>query len=187
MDVPAAVLGQLGMKVQHALRAFTAADRKVIKQTAENYPETEFYDTDELLTQVGIGEALVTMLNEKGIPTPLVHVLLAPPRSRMDVLTAAEVEQLVASSKLVKKYAVSVDEESAYEILTAKMEEAAELAEAKVKAKAEVKEKTDPTMIEQVLDNTVVKSAMRTAANTITRSLLGALGLGGRSRKKTWF
>jgi len=187
MDVPAAVLGQLGMKVQHALRAFTAADRKVIKQTAENYPETEFYDTDELLTQVGIGEALVTMLNEKGIPTPLVHVLLAPPRSRMDVLTAAEVEQLVASSKLVKKYAVSVDEESAYEILTAKMEEAAELAEAKVKAKAEVKEKTEPTMIEQVLDNTVVKSAMRTAANTITRSLLGALGLGGRSRKKTWF
>ncbi len=67
MDVPASVLSQLGMKVQHALRAFTAADRKVIKQTAENYPETQFYKTNELITQMGIGEALVTLLNEKGI------------------------------------------------------------------------------------------------------------------------
>ena len=77
MDVPASVLAQLGLKVQHALRAFTAADRKVIKQTAENYPETEFYKTEDLITQLGIGEALVTMLNEKGIPTPLVHCMLA--------------------------------------------------------------------------------------------------------------
>lgn len=70
MDVPASVLGQLGMKVQHALRAFTAVDRKVIKQTAENYPDTQFYQTDELITQLGIGEALVTMLNEKAFPRP---------------------------------------------------------------------------------------------------------------------
>ncbi len=71
MDVPASVLAQLGLKMQHALRAFTAADRKVIKQTAENYPETEYYKTEDLITQLGIGEALVTALNEKGIPTPL--------------------------------------------------------------------------------------------------------------------
>ena len=87
MDVPASVLAQLGLKVQHALRAFTAADRKTIKQTAENYPETEFYKTEDLITQLGIGEALITMLNEKGIPTPLVHAMLFPPRSRMDILT----------------------------------------------------------------------------------------------------
>ncbi len=67
-DVPASVLSQLGLKVQHALRAFTAADRKTIRQAAQNYPETEFYKTEDLLTQLGIGEALVTMLNEKGIP-----------------------------------------------------------------------------------------------------------------------
>ena len=79
MDVPASVLAQLGLKVQHALRAFTAADRKTIKQTAENYPETEFYKTEDLITQLGIGEALITMLNEKGIPTPLVHTMLCPP------------------------------------------------------------------------------------------------------------
>ena len=85
-DVPPSILSQLGLKVQHALRAFTAADRKTIKQAAENFPESEFYDIDELLTQLGIGEALVTLLNEKGIPTPLVHTLLNPPQSRMDIL-----------------------------------------------------------------------------------------------------
>ena len=74
MDVPASVLGQLGLKIQHALRAFTAADRQVIKQTAQNYPETTFYKTEDLITQLGIGEALVTLLNEKGIPTPLAQV-----------------------------------------------------------------------------------------------------------------
>jgi DNA helicase HerA-like ATPase len=189
MDVPAAVLGQLGMKVQHALRAFTAADRKVIKQTAENYPESTFYKTDELLTQVGIGEALITMLNEKGIPTPLVHVMLAPPRSRMDVLTDGEVDALVAGSKISKKYSQAIDGESAYEILKAKMEEAAEKSQQEATQKQKAKtEKEEPSMVEQVLDNSVVKSALRTAANTLTRSLLGALGVGGRSRKKTsWF
>ncbi|HSC54685.1 MAG TPA: helicase HerA-like domain-containing protein [Phnomibacter sp.] len=190
MDVPASILGQLGMKVQHALRAFTANDRKTIKQTAENYPLSDFYKTEDLLTQVGIGEALITLLNEKGVPTPLVHVMLQAPRSRMDVLTDAEVQNMVAGSKLAKKYNEVVDSESAYEILTAKLEEAAEKTKVEVEEKAEQKkEKEEPGMIEQVLDNSVVKSAMRTAANTITRSLLGALGLGGRSSKKksSWF
>ena len=76
MDIPASVLGQLGMKIQHALRAFTAVDRKAIKQAAENYPETAFYKTEDLITQLGIGEALITLLDEKGIPTPLVHTML---------------------------------------------------------------------------------------------------------------
>src|SRR5215211_3692904 len=121
MDVPPAVLGQLGMKVQHALRAFTAVDRKAIKQAAENYPETDYYKTEDLLTQLGIGEALVTMLNEKGIPTPLVQVMIAPPRSRMDILSDAEVAGLTGSSKLEQKYNQPVDSESAYEILNQKI------------------------------------------------------------------
>src|SRR5438045_1151821 len=124
MDVPASVLAQLGLKVQHALRAFTAADRKTIKQTAENYPETEFYKTEDLITQLGIGEALITMLNEKGIPTPLVHTMLFPPRSRMDILTEAEIDNIVAHSKLVAKYNQSIDSVSAYEILTGKLQQA---------------------------------------------------------------
>src|SRR5690606_36010802 len=129
MDVPPSVLGQLGLKVQHALRAFTANDRKAIKQTAENYPLSDYYKTDELLTQIGIGEALVTCLNEKGTPTPLAATMLTSPRSRMDVLTEQEIDQLVSNSRLIKKYNQEIDNESAYEILTAKLEEAAEKAE----------------------------------------------------------
>ncbi|MES2776264.1 MAG: helicase HerA-like domain-containing protein [Bacteroidota bacterium] len=186
MDVPASVLGQLGMKIQHALRAFTAADRKVIKQTAENYPETTFYKTDELITQMGIGEAMVTLLNEKGIPTPLVHCMMCSPRSRMDVLTDEEVSSLTAKSKLVAKYSQVIDSDSAYEMLNAKIEEAVQKT---AEAKEEKQEKDEPSAVEKVLDNSVVKSTLRTAANIITRSLLGALGLGGRSssRKKSWF
>lgn len=190
-DIPASVLAQLGLKVQHALRAFTAADRKVIKQAAENYPITEFYDIDELLTQLGIGEAFITMLNEKGIPTPLVHTMLLPPRSRMDILSDTEINELVAKSKLAKKYAETIDSESAHEIITAKLEEAAEKTKAAEEEKVEAKEEKKTVKEEKgFFDNPTVKQVGRTAANVITRSLLGALGLGGRStrRKKSgWF
>jgi DNA helicase HerA-like ATPase len=191
MDVPASVLAQLGLKVQHALRAFTAADRKVIKQTAENYPETEYYKTEDLITQLGIGEALVTMLNEKGIPTPLAHVMLCSPRSRMDILTDGEIDSITGRSKLVAKYNKAIDTESAYEILTAKLQEAAEKSAATEKTGTKKSTKEEKSTLEKVADNTIVKSMVRTAGNTIVRSLLGALGLGGRSRSssktKTWF
>ncbi len=185
MDVPASVLSQLGLKVQHALRAFTAADRKVIKQTAENYPESTFYKTDELLTQVGIGEALITMLNEKGIPTPLVHCMLRAPQSRMDVLTDAELNAIVDNSKIARHYNEVIDSNSAYEILAQKLDAAAsqkeEIAQQKEEAKAQKQEKG-------FFDNPIVKSVARTAGNTIVRSLLGAIGLSGGSRKrKSWF
>ncbi len=188
MDVPAAVLGQLGLKVQHALRAFTAADRKVIKQTAENYPETNFYKTDELITQLGIGEALITMLNEKGVPTPLVHTMLIAPRSRMDVLSDSEIDGIVAKSKIAAKYNQIIDSQSAYEILTDKLNEAAEKSAEQKEAAEEEKAEKKSSKKEGFFDNPMVKQAGRTAANVITRSLLGALGLGGRSRKKSsWF
>ena len=185
-DVPSSVLSQLGLKIQHALRAFTAADRKTIKQAAENYPETKFYKVDDLITQLGIGEAFITLLNEKGIPTPLVEVLLVSPRSRMDILTDTEIDSLVAKSKLVKKYAETVDSQSAYEIVTAKLEEAATRGAGGNGSKSSAK--PQKTVVEEVLDNPVTRQIGRTAASVITRSLLGALGLGGRSSsKKTWF
>ncbi len=124
-DVPADVLAQLGMKVQHALRAFTAKDRKDIKLIAENYPLTEFYDTEQLLTQLGIGEALVTVLDERGIPSPLAATLLCAPRSRMGPLTPAEIDERVAASPLVEKYNADLDPQSAYEILGGKLAAAA--------------------------------------------------------------
>lgn len=128
-DVPNDVLSQLGLKVQHALRAFTARDRKAIKLTAENYPESGFYDTKEVLTSLGIGEALISALDEKGRPTPLAATMLRAPMSRMDVLSDGELDNLIDSSKLVKKYGEVIDRESAYEILTEKIEKAEKIAE----------------------------------------------------------
>lgn len=182
MDVPASVLAQLGLKVQHALRAFTAADRKSIKQTAENYPETAFYDVDDLLTQLGIGEAFITMLNEKGIPTPLVHTMLKAPQSRMDILTDAEVQSLVMSSKLASKYNQTIDSESAYEILNAKIAEAEQRSQQINQMQEQAKAQKAAPKEKSILDNPIVRSAGRTAATMITRSLLGVLGLGGRRK-----
>lgn len=125
-DIPDEVLSQLGLKVQHALRAFTAKDRKSIKKTAENYPLTDFYDTDEIITQLGIGEALVTSLNEKGIPTPLAATLLRAPITRMDILDVKEIDDLVKYSTLSEKYSEEIDRESAYEILGGKIKRAKE-------------------------------------------------------------
>ncbi len=121
-DVPADVLSQLGLKVQHALRAFTAKDRKAIKLAAENYPDSPFYDTADELTKLGIGEALVSALSEKGIPTPLAKTMLRAPMSRMDILTTGELEELIHLSKISAKYNEEIDSESAYEILNSKIE-----------------------------------------------------------------
>jgi len=183
MDVPADVLAQLGLKVQHALRAFTAADRKVIKQTAENYPETSFYKTEDLITQLGIGEALITILNEKGIPTPLVHCMIRPPQSRMDILTEAEIDTIVSQSKIAEKYNQVIDSQSAYEILTDKLKQASEREE-EIKQQDRKETNTPSAKKEKgFFDDPVVKSMTRTAGNTIVRSLLGVLGLSGRRRR----
>jgi uncharacterized protein len=179
-DIPASILSQLGLKIQHALRAFTAADRKSIKQAAENFPETPFYETAGLLTQMGIGEAFVTLLNEKGIPTPLVHTMLMPPKSRMDILSDAEVQRLVAQSKLAPEYARQIDGDSAYEMLNQKLQ----AAESAGKGEAPSAKPGKQPKEESFFDNPVVKQVGRTAASLITRSLLGALGLGGTARRR---
>ena len=193
-DVPAAVLSQLGLKVQHALRAFTAADRKSIKQSAENFPESEFYKIDEMLTQLGMGEALVTGLNEKGIPTPLAATLLCSPSSRMNILTDDEIDGICAKSAIARKYNQDLDSHSAYEILNQKLHEAAQ-ASADVEAAEEAEKptsrsKNEKSTLEEIMSSPVTKQVARTAANVITRSLLGALGIGGstsRKKKSSWF
>jgi len=182
MDVPASVLAQLGLKVQHALRAFTAADRKTIKQTAENYPETAFYKTEDLITQLGIGEALITMLNEKGIPTPLVHTMLFPPRSRMDILTEGEIDNIVSHSKLVAKYNQAIDSESAYEILSGKLQQASQQAQQQKQVQQQQTAGRTAKKDDSFFDSPVVKQMERTAASVLTRSVLGVLGLGGRRK-----
>tara|TARA_R110002096_G_scaffold416451_1_gene618950 strand:- start:4321 stop:5862 length:1542 start_codon:yes stop_codon:yes gene_type:complete len=178
-DVPEAVLGQLGLKVQHALRAFTAKDRKAIKLTAQNYPDSEYYDTTEVLTSLGIGEALVSALDEKGRPTPLAATMMRAPMSRMDILTDIELSSLLSKSKMVKKYNETIDRESAYEMLNEKIE-LAEAKDAKEKAKqelealkkAESKKRTTSTRRRSTAMNPIVK--VLTSA-TFIRSVFGIL------------
>ncbi len=123
-DIPSDVLSQLGLKIQHALRAFTAKDRKAIKLAAENYPDSDYYETSTVLTELGIGEALVSALSEKGKPTPLAKTMLRAPMSRMDILNENELKELRNSSKISAKYNEEIDSESAYEILNLKIEKA---------------------------------------------------------------
>ena len=154
MDIPKGVLAQLGLKIQHALRAFTANDRQAINQTADNYPTSDYYKTEEVLTSLGIGEALVTALNEKGIPTPLAATMLRAPMSRMDILNDNEIDEINTKSKLVKKYQEEIDRESAYEILTKKIVDATTQAEEN--EEVEEKKSNEPSTA-SVIGKSVVK------------------------------
>ncbi len=180
-DIPDEVLSQLGLKIQHALRAFTAKDRRAINKAAENYPITAYYDTNELITSLGIGEALVTCLNEKGIPTPLAATLMRAPITRMDILTSAEIDAVVESSQLADKYAEEIDRESAYEILTGKIK--------KVRAQEEMVEKQEERAQEQKeiekqrakREKSAVKKRTRVVRRKVTRredNLLEDIGTG---------
>jgi DNA helicase HerA-like ATPase len=171
MDVPSGVLAQLGLKIQHALRAFTANDRQAIKKTADNYPTSKYYKTDELLTSLGIGEALVTALNEKGVPTPLVATMMRAPMSRMDVLTESEIQEINQKSKLVKKYSEVIDRESAYEILTKKISDAEQAASSQEEEKSSKKASSEPSTA-----SVVGKSVLKVVTSaTFIRGVFGVL------------
>lgn len=178
-DVPENILGQLGLKVQHALRAFTAKDRKAITKTAENYPDSPFYKTSEVLTSMGIGEALVTALNEKGIPTPLAHTLVRAPISRMDILTESEIDELVRGSQLVSKYNQELDRESAFELLERKMELVGKEQEraglpGPGAPKSGSRTKPEESFIEELSKNTMVRQVGRTLFRELARGILGS-------------
>lgn len=185
-DIPPSILGQLGLKIQHALRAFTANDRKMIKMTAENYPLTRFYKTEDLLTSLGIGEAAVTVLSEKGTPTPLVATLLRAPQSRMGVLTTKEIDDILYNSSLAEKYNKAIDRESAYEMLsqkiTLKEEEHEDTIPENSAGSKEVK-KVKSTL-ENVMESPLARQIGRTLVSELTRGLLGVFGVKGNSGRR---
>lgn len=189
-DIPESILGQLGMKVQHALRAFTANDRKAIKSASENYPESNFYNTSQLLTELGIGEAFVTALNEKGIPTALVQVMMCAPASRMDVLTEVEMAKITKASEIYEYYNEEINRESAAEILTKKIEEAIQ-DEEQVETRSDTSSRRqEKSTIEKMMNSSVTRQVGRTVARELTRGLLGMFGIKTSTprRKKTgWF
>jgi len=179
-DIPADVLGQLGHKVQHALRAFTPDDATALRAAARTFPKTAFYDLEETLQALGIGEALVTVLGPSGVPTPPFATRLIPPASRMGPLTEAELRQRLASSPLVRKYREAVNPESAEEKLARAAREAGDaMAEAGDQPAARRAKQEPPSLIEQVLKSPVT----RTVAGQITRGLMGAL-LGAAPRRR---
>ena len=172
-DVPDAVLSQLGLKIQHALRAFTAKDRQAIKLTAQNYPETSFYNVPEYLTSLGTGEAFVTALDSKGRPTPLVATMMRAPMSRMDILTDTEIKALLDKSALKTKYNEVIDRESAYEILNAKIANEAPKEDSSKKTETKsTAPKTSSAPKKSTAQNPIIK--MLTSA-TFVRGVFGVL------------
>ncbi len=177
-DVPDSVLAQLGSRVQHQLRAHTPNDAKALKATVNTYPTSE-YDLTQLLQNLGIGEAVVTVLNPDGAPTPVAWTRMLAPTSLMGPMNPDWMTQGVAASTMNAKYGQSVDRESAYEILTAKAEAGAASAQQPVQPAASRGRQAQAAPPAGVLDelsrNPIVKQVARTAASTITRSIFGTL------------
>ena len=176
-DVPDAVLSQLGLKVQHALRGFTAKDRKEITKAIENYPTTTYYKADEVITQLGIGEAFVTALDEKGIPTPLSYTYMRAPNSRMDILTDSEIKTILSNSDLVSKYNQEVDRESANEILSQQLEQQKNVEQTTTKTPStrrapQEKDWTDNKMVRDV-SRTATRKLMDFGMKMLTNFLKG--------------
>jgi hypothetical protein len=173
------VLSQLGARVQHALRAFTPDDQKALARTVRTYPTTPHYKLAEALTSLGIGEAIVTVLSERGAPTPVAWARLRAPRSLMGSIGAQGIADFSRVSPLFPKYGQTIDRESAYEKLTAKIADTPEPSQPEApRAPASRRaEKEEPSVIAEVLGSPAVKSFMRSMASTagreITRSLFG--------------
>ncbi len=194
-DVPADVLGQLGNRVQHALRAFTPDDEKALKAAARTFPKTTFYDVEETLTTLGIGEAFVTVLAPNGAPTPPFAVRLIPPASRMGPLTADEMRAQLGASEQVKEYALPVDRESAREMLAARLAGAAPPAAAPAPSGVPPVAPPDAgqraaemiggaaAIAGAIFGSRLVRDVARTATREVARGALGAL-IGAPPRRR---
>ncbi|WP_168582444.1 helicase HerA-like domain-containing protein [Gephyromycinifex aptenodytis] len=189
-DVPSGVLGQLGNRVQHALRAFTPEDATALKATVRTFPKSE-YDLEELLTQLGTGEAVVTVLSERGAPTPVAWTRMRAPQSLMAPMEQAAVQQVVTASPLNARYATAVDRESAYEMLAGRLIAAEKPAAAPApapnpggptpipiptdrepgRAREPKAPREDPGIVEQAMENPMVRSMLRSAGTVIGREI----------------
>ena len=181
-DVPDEVLAQLGNRVQHALRAYTPADADALRKTVRTYPTTEDYDLEEVLTQLGTGEAVVTVMSEHGAPTPVAWCRMPAPRSLMAPAPADLVQAAITGSVLHAKYAQEIDRESAYERLSAKVHGTAEKQAPEAPRPpgqdpaggGRAREpKPEPTIVEQIVASGAFKSFLRSAGSAIGRRMFG--------------
>jgi DNA helicase HerA-like ATPase len=172
-DVPADVLGQLGSRIQHALRAFTPEDEKALKATVRTFPKSEFYELGELLTSMGIGEAAVTVLSEKGVPTPVVHTRLAAPASRMG--PADDVAAAAKASPSWARYGTPLDPPSAREMLAGRLEEAAAPEPAAKPARKPRARKEPPAASHDTIGDFLGSTEGKAIRREVTRGLFGLL------------
>ncbi|KZF02137.1 MAG: helicase HerA-like domain-containing protein [Rhodococcus sp. (in: high G+C Gram-positive bacteria)] len=190
-DVPNEVLSQLGARIQHALRAFTPDDQKALNKTVRTYPKTKAYDLEKALTSLGTGEAIVTVLSEKGAPTPVAWTKIRPPRSLMDTIGNEAIAAAATASPLSAKYRETIDRESAYEKLQARVADApaptenfdypplpTELPDLPPPAPE------GPSAAERIMDNPAVKSFLRSAASAAGREISRSIFGTGRRRKR---
>lgn len=175
MDVPESVLGQLGNRIQHALRVFTPNDAEALKKTVNTYPRSEYYEIGRVLTSLGTGQALITVLNEKGIPTEVVATHLAPPRAVMGPVSAADSDSIMQASDLYKKYQEVIDSESAYEILSKRVNEKLAGEEADKQSETEEKEKATLRGEKSTMEKVLNAPITRQIGTAIVRGLFGML------------
>lgn len=191
-DVPNAVLSQLGARIQHALRACTPDDQKALSKTVRTYPKTDVYDLESALTSLGIGEAIVTVLSEKGAPTPVAWTRMRAPRSLMDTIGPDAIAGAAGASPLQAEYGRSVDRDSAYERLAAKLAPPPVEVPPQVEVPPPVEVPPmpapglppEPGFLEQVMDSPAFKSAMRSAGTVIGREITRSIFGTGRRRRR---
>lgn len=192
LDIPSDILGQLGARIQHALRAFTPKDKKVVRAVAQTFRENPELDTEKVITELGTGEALVSVLAEDGSPTPVERILIRPPQSRIGPLTGPERQEVLGRSPLKGRYDTAVDRESAFELLKqrAQEKERIELAEkARIEQEKQAKKEASKgnmwtgTSRRQGVGEAIIKSVVRSVGSSlgrqIVRGILGSL-LGGK-------
>ncbi len=183
LDIPEDVLGQLGHRVQHALRAFTPKDQKAVKAAAQTFRARKGFDVEAAITELGTGEALASVLDEKGSPTPVARILVRPPESRIGPLIEAERTEHLARSPLKGRYDQVVDRESAYELLKQRGEKAAAAAEQQKAAASPAKRGREPESVVEAMAKSAARAIGSQIGRQIVRGVLGSL-LGSSSRRR---
>jgi len=189
-DVPNDVLSQLGARIQHALRAFTPDDQKALNKTVRTYPKTDVYDLESALTSLGIGEAVVTVLSERGAPTPVGWTRMRAPRSLMDTIGPDQISAAAKTSSLQAEYGQTVDRDSAYERLAAKLAPPVAPADlppvpnqVEVPAMPAPAKPEEPGVFDKMMSSPAFKSAMRSAGTVIGREITRSIFGTGRRRR----
>ena len=182
-DVPASVLSQLGNRVHHVIRAFTPNDVKSLRDTIRTFPKSEYYDMEQQFTQLGTGQAFITVLNEKGIPTETVVTHLAPPASVMGPIPAQEYDEMLRRSDMYAKYKDHVDPQSAFEILGERMRQHDEVEEPRKQSGRQRKEKST---FEEVMGSPVAKQVGREIVRGVFGMLFGTTTRRRSTRRSIW-